>query len=89
MDTLEASIANDMFALASADNDTYDKLMGAIIPLYRSKFEDLLKRGAKSRMGDSWDAGWGLHLSRSKAERNRRKKKSDDDRQSIRAMMPE
>lgn len=73
MDTLEASIANDMFALAGADNDTYDKLTGALIPLYRSKYEDLLKKGAKSRMGTSWDEGWGLHLSRGKAERKRRK----------------
>lgn len=73
MDNLEASMANDMFALAGADNDTYDKLTGALIPLYKSKYEDLLKRGAKSRMGDSWDAGWGLHLSRGKEERKRRK----------------
>lgn len=89
MDTLEASMANDMFALVRADNDTYDKLTGAIIPLYRSKFEDLLKKGAKSRMGASWDAGWGIHLSRSEDERKRRKKKIVDDRQDIRAMMPE
>lgn len=89
MDTLEASMANDMFALAGADNDTYDKLTGALIPLYKSKFEDLLKKGAKSRMGTSWDEGWGLHLSRGKAERQRRKKKRDDDRQNLRAMMPE
>lgn len=89
MDTLEASMANDMFALAGADNDTYDKLTGALIPLYKSKYEDILKKGAKSRMGTSWDEGWGLHLSRGKAERQRRKKKRDDDRQNLRAMMPE
>lgn len=88
MDTLETSIANDMFALAGADNDTYDKLTGALIPLYRSKYEDLLKKGAKSRMGTSWDDGWGLHLSRGKAERQRRKQKREQDRQDIRAMMP-
>lgn len=73
MDALETSMANDMFALAGADNDTYDKLTGALIPLYKSKYEELLKKGAKSRMGDSWDAGWGLHLSRGKSERKRRK----------------
>lgn len=73
MDSLESSMANDMFALAGADNDTYDKLTGALIPLYKSKYEDLLKKGAKSRMGTSWDEGWGLHLSRGKEERNRRK----------------
>lgn len=89
MDTLETSMANDMFALAGADNDTYDKLTGALIPLYKSKFEDLLKKGAKSRMGTTWDAGWGLHLSRSEDERKRRKNKREKDRQDLRAMMPE
>lgn len=89
MDTLETSMANDMFALAGADNDTYDKLTGALIPLYKSKFEDLLKKGAKSRMGTTWDAGWGLHLSRSEYERKRRKNKREKDRQDLRAMMPE
>lgn len=89
MDSLEASMANDMFALAGADNNTYDKLTRALIPLYKSKFEDLLKKGAKSRMGDSWDAGWGIHLSRSEGERKRRKNKVAKDRQDLRAMMPE
>ena len=89
MDTLETSMANDMFALAGADNDTYDKLTRALIPLYKSKFEDLLKKGAKSRMGDSWDAGWGLHLSRGEDERKRRKKKRDDDLRNLGAMLPE
>lgn len=89
MDNLEASIANDMFALAGADNDTYDKLTGALIPLYKSKYEDLLKKGAKSRMGTSWDEGWGVHLSRGKAERQRRKDKREQDRQNLRSMLPE
>lgn len=88
MDTLETSIANDMFALASADNDTYDKLTGAIIPLYRSKFEDLLKKGAKSRMGNSWDAGWGLHLSRSKEERQRRKNRNKNREDGLDGLLP-
>lgn len=89
MDALETSIANDMFALAGADNDTYDKLTGALIPLYKSKFAELLKKGAKSRMGTSWDEGWGVHLSSGKAERQRRKNKREEDRQNLRAMMPE
>ena len=88
MDTLEASIANDMFALAGADNDTYDKLTGALIPLYRSKYEDLLKKGAKSRMGTSWDEGWGLHLSRGKAERKRRKSDADAKKAAEKGLLP-
>ena len=89
MDALETSMANDMFALAGADNNTYKKLTGALIPLYKSKFEELLKKGAKSRMGKSWDDGWGVHLSRGKAERERLKTKLEEDRQDLRAMMPE
>lgn len=89
MDSLETSMANDMFALAGADNNTYDKITGALIPLYKSKFEDLLKKGAKSRMGDSWDAGWGLHLSRRKKKREKDRQKREEDRQNLRAMKPE
>ena len=48
-----------------------------------------MKKGAKSRMGTSWDEGWGLHLSRGKAERQRRKKKREEDRQNLRSMLPE
>lgn len=77
MDSLESSMANDMFALAGADDDTFDKLTGAIIPLYKSKFDELLGKGARSRMGSSWDTGWGMHLSRGAAERGRRKSDAD------------
>ena len=87
--TVFAVAAVVMFALAGADNDTYDKLTGALIPLYKSKFAELLKKGAKSRMGTSWDEGWGVHLSSGKAERQRRKNKREEDRQNLRAMMPE
>lgn len=89
MDSLESSIANDMFALAGADSATYDKLTGALIPLYKSKFEDLLKKGARSRMGSSWDEGWGVHLSRGKQKRDAAKKKREEDRKNLRSMLPE
>lgn len=59
MDTLEEKIANDMFALAGADKNTYAKLTAAILPLYKSKFDELSGKGAKSRMGANWDSGWG------------------------------
>lgn len=89
MDSLESSIANDMFALAGADNDTYDKLTGALIPLYKSKYDDLLKKGAKSRMGENWDAGWGVHLTRSNEERQRRKQKADDYKAGLKGLLPQ
>ena len=85
MDNLESSMANDMFALAGADDDTFDKLTGAIIPLYKSKFDELLKKGAKSRMGNSWDAGWGVHLSRNAGERARRKSEAEDKKAAAKA----
>lgn len=88
MDSLESSMAGDMFALASADNETYDKLTKAIIPLYKSKFEDLVSKGAKSRLGASWDEGWGLHLSRGEAERKRRKTKQKEKEDSLEGMLP-
>ncbi len=89
MDSLESSIANDMFALAGADSATYDKLTGALIPLYKSKFNDLLARGARSRMRSTWDEGWGVHLSRGKQKRNAAKKKREEDRKNLRSMLPE
>lgn len=76
MDSLETSIANDLFALAGASDDDYDKLTSAIIPLYRSKFEELLGKGAKSRMGATWDAGWGTHFDSRKDKRQGRKAKA-------------
>lgn len=76
MDSLETSIANDLFALAGASDDDYDKLTSAIIPLYRSKFEELLGKGAKSRMGNNWDAGWGMHFESRNAKRQGRKAKA-------------
>ena len=88
MDSLETSMANDMFALAGADNNTYDKLTRALIPLYKSKFEDLLKKGAKSRMGNSWDAGWGTHLRRSEDERKRRKQRNKNREDGLDGLLP-
>lgn len=88
MDSLESSMANDMFALAGADNATYDKLTGALIPLYKSKFEELLGKGAKSRMGTSWDEGWGIHLSRGKQKRDTAKKKAAERKAGLQGLLP-
>lgn len=77
MDTLEEKIANDMFALAGADEDTYDKLTAAILPLYKSKFDELSGKGAKSRMGSDWASGWGKIFSGETGKRRGRKDKAD------------
>lgn len=77
MDTLEEKIANDMFALAGADEDTYSKLTSAILPLYKSKFDELSGKGAKSRMGSDWDSGWGRIFSGETGKRGDRKRKAD------------
>lgn len=77
MDALEEKIANDMFALAGADEDTYDKLTAAILPLYKSKFDELSGKGAKSRMGADWATGWGKIFSGETGKRGARKRKAD------------
>lgn len=82
MDTLEEKIANDMFALAGADEDTYSKLTSAILPLYKSKFDELSGKGAKSRMGSDWVTGWGRIFSGETGKRDDRKGKAARDKAS-------
>lgn len=57
MDDLEKSMMNDIFALASADANTSAKIMEALLPYYKSKFDELSGHGAMSRLGgwDAWD----------------------------------
>lgn len=86
MDALEEKIVNDMFALAGADKDTYEKLTAGLLPLYRSKWEELARKGGRSRMGaGDWDSGWariiaGLgatRASRAAAAAKKKNEKSD------------
>lgn len=53
MDALEEKMANDIFALSDAKPDQFAKITQALIPLYKSKFEEIQKKGGKSRLG-----GW-------------------------------
>lgn len=55
MDSLEDNMANDIFALGSASDDQFDKIAGALIPLYKDRFSELEGKGARSRLG-GWDA---------------------------------
>lgn len=55
MDSLEDKMANDIFALGSASDDQFDKIVGALIPLYKDRFGELEGKGARSRLG-GWDA---------------------------------
>lgn len=55
MDSLEEKMANDIFALGSASDDQFDKITGALIPLYKDRFSELEGKGARSRLG-GWDA---------------------------------
>ena len=55
MDSLEDKMANDIFALGSASDDQFDKIVGALIPLYKDRFSELEGKGARSRLG-GWDA---------------------------------
>ena len=55
MDSLEDKMANDIFALGGASDDQFDKIAGALIPLYKDRFSELEGKGARSRLG-GWDA---------------------------------
>lgn len=55
MDSLEEKMVNDIFALGSASDDQFDKIAGALIPLYKDRFGELEGKGARSRLG-GWDA---------------------------------
>lgn len=57
MDSLEEKMANDIFALGSANDDQFDKIANALIPLYKNRFDELEGKGAISRLGgwDSWE----------------------------------
>lgn len=78
MDNLEKTLAESIYAMAGADEGTFLKGMDGIIPLFRSKFDELLGKGAHSRMGDSWDSGWGERLKGQLESRKARKKAADD-----------
>lgn len=53
MDSLETQIANDAFALASADDDKAKRIIKMLYPLYESKYRELESKGAVGRTG--WD----------------------------------
>ena len=55
MDSLESKMAEDIFAIGSASDDQFDKITGALIPLYKDRFDELEGKGARSRLG-GWDA---------------------------------
>ena len=55
MDSLEEKMTNDIFALGSASDEQFDKIVGALIPLYKDRFDELEGKGARSRLG-GWDA---------------------------------
>ena len=81
MDALEDKMANDIFALTSANPAQFDKITGALIPLYESRFNELVGKGGKSRLG--WDA-WKNAITGAKGKRaaSEAKEKADKDRDS-------
>ena len=73
MDSLEDKMANDIFALGSASDDQFDKIAGALIPLYKDRFGELEGKGARSRLG-GWNA-WEQAILGSKGAFKRKKAK--------------
>lgn len=78
MDALEDKMANDIFALTSANPAQFDKITGALIPLYESRFNELVGKGGKSRLG--WDA-WKNAITGAKGKRAAGKAKADERKQ--------
>lgn len=76
MDALEKSMTNDIFALASANEDQSAKIMEALIPLYKSKFEEIQGKGGTSRLG-GWDA-WEKAIRSAKGRSAGKKAKKDE-----------
>lgn len=83
MDSLEDKMANDIFALGSASDDQFDKIAGALIPLYQDRFGELESKGARSRLG-GWDA-WEQAILGSKGAFNTKKAKEAEARALARA----
>lgn len=76
MDDLEKSMTNDIFALASADADQFDKISTALIPIYKNKFNEIQGKGGMSRLG-GWDA-WEKAIRGAKASKAAKKAKKDE-----------
>lgn len=75
MDSLEEKMANDIFALGSANDDQFDKIANALIPLYKDRFSELEGKGARSRLG-GWDA-WEQAILGAKGAFNKKKANED------------
>ena len=75
MDSLEDKMANDIFALGSASDDQFDKIVNALIPLYKNRFSELEGKGAISRLG-GWDA-WEQAILGAKGAFNKKKANED------------
>lgn len=78
MDSLEDKMANDIFALGSASDDQFDKIAGALIPLYKDRFGELEGKGARSRLG-GWNA-WEQAILGAKGAFKTKKDKEAEDR---------
>lgn len=83
MDSLEDKMANDIFALGGASDDEFDKIVGALIPLYKDRFSELEGKGARSRLG-GWDA-WEQAILGSKGAFGAKKAKEEESRALARA----
>lgn len=78
MDSLEDKMANDIFALGSANDDQFDKIANALIPLYKDRFGELEGKGARGRLG-GWDA-WEQAILGAKGAFRRKKDKEAEDK---------
>lgn len=78
MDSLEDKMANDIYALGSASDDQFDKIAGALIPIYKDRFSEFESKGAHGRLG-GWDA-WEQAILGAKGAFKRKKDKEAEDK---------
>lgn len=83
MDSLEDKMAEDIFALGNASDEQFDKIVGAIIPLYKDRFGELEGKGARSRLG-GWDA-WEQAILGAKGAFGAKKDKEAEDKAKAKA----
>ena len=80
MDALESQLLSDVYALATEKNKyARERVRQGMASLYASKFQDLVSKGAKSRMG-GWDA-WMEQLGLNEAKRKKDEEKARADRE--------
>lgn len=69
MDALEEAIASSLYELEEKSPNIFNKTVEYLAPMYKSKFEELTAKGAKSRKGETWADAWEALLTEKKRKK--------------------